>query len=134
VESHSPDETAATMASKNAYSNQQVDRYLEHINVPQRFRRGAKLDVELLTAIQQHHLCRIPFDDIQIHYSTDRSILLEPEAIFNKFVEKGHGGYCMEHNALIYYMLLALGFEVYTTGARPQKRVDGLPSGNYYGW
>ena len=43
---------------------------------------------------------------------------LSPEALTDKLVRRGRGGYCYEHNGLMGYVLEELGFDVRRFGAR----------------
>lgn len=50
----------------------------------------------------------IPFENLDIHLG--REIKLTPEALFDKLVRQGRGGYCFELNGLLLLALHALGF------------------------
>lgn len=124
------------MAAFSPYTPSQISRYLDHISLFQTFHPStdSKPDLALLAALQRHHLASIPFENLALHYSTDREISFEPPAIYEKFITKRRGGYCMEQNLFFNYMLRGLGFKAYCAGARVRKRELGVPIGDYMGW
>lgn len=71
---------------------------------------------ETLTALIEHHLAAIPFENIDV--LLDRGIALAPDAIDDKLIGRERGGYCFEHNSLFARVLEALGFEVERLAAR----------------
>jgi len=52
----------------------------------------------------------VPFENLSIHFG--ESIVLEPEALFAKIVERRRGGFCYELNGLFAVLLRAIGFDV----------------------
>jgi arylamine N-acetyltransferase len=77
------------------------------------------------------HLKACPFENLSLHYSPKRTVDLESEFLFDKFVNRRRGGYCMEQNRLFSTVLRSLGYDVYTVGARV---LSGLPAGQVLGW
>jgi N-hydroxyarylamine O-acetyltransferase len=69
-----------------------------------------------LDAIAHAHVCAIPFENLDVLLG--RPISLEPQAIVDKLVHAGRGGYCFEHNGLLLEVLGALGYEVVPISAR----------------
>ncbi|KAJ6620645.1 arylamine N-acetyltransferase 4 [Mycena sp. CBHHK59/15] len=122
----------------SAFSPSQVNQYLEYITLPKKYHPSANppRDLELLTALHVHHLARIPFENLSLHYSASHTVSLDPQVIFDKTVgqARGRGGYCMENTILFNHVLRGLGFKVYHTGARIRPRVGGVPQGDYMGW
>ena len=118
------------------YSNEQVDAYLRYIDIPAHFSRegGAPRDLEFLSVLKTHHLAKIPFDTLALHYSPDPKILITPSAVYHKFINKKRGGYCMEQNVLLLHMLRGLGFDAYPAGARVRPRDNDLRVGEFLGW
>lgn len=115
-------------------TTEQVKQYFAHIQLPERFRNeDHPLDVDLLSSIQAHHLCRIPYENLALHYSPNPSISLDVRDIYQKFVERHRGGYCMENNIFLHHILRALGFQVYMTGARLFRQEDN-PNPGWSGW
>src|ERR1700761_5968974 len=71
---------------------------------------------------------RVPLtssSNISLHYSEDKTLSLDPEALFEKFVHRGIAGYCMEQNTFFYTVLRSLGYDLYITGARVSNSVGG---------
>ncbi len=62
------------------------------------------------------HPLAIPFENIDSLVSG--KVSLSPDAVFNKLVTQGRGGYCFEQNRLLADMLTEIGFEVSTHAAR----------------
>ncbi|KAJ5350765.1 hypothetical protein N7541_008492 [Penicillium brevicompactum] len=112
-----------------------VDSYFAHIGLPARFQRDQhpSLDAAFLSAIQAHHLCRIPYENVALHYSRAPSISLDVLDIYRKFIENGRGGYCMENNIFLFHVLRVLGFQVYLTGARLYRDAS-IPTPGWSGW
>ena len=116
------------------YTPSQISQYLHHISLPLKF-ANSKPDLQLLAALQRHHLASIPFENLALHYSPPpHTISLDPQAIYDKFIARHRGGYCMEQNLFFAHMLRGLGFTVYSAGARVRKREHGVPVGDYMGW
>lgn len=123
-----------------AYSSDQVAQYLEHISLPSHYHPSSPsrpaLDFSFLTALHAHQIATIPYENLSLHYSAVKEILLEPEVLFKKIVsdKRGRGGYCMEVAIFFNLMLRGLGFDAYTTGVRIRYRENGVPKGDYIGW
>ncbi|MFO0709078.1 MAG: arylamine N-acetyltransferase [Sandaracinus sp.] len=72
--------------------------------------------LETLRAISYAHVCRIPFENVDVLLG--RPIALELEALEAKLVHARRGGYCFEQNGLLLAVLEALGFSVRPLSAR----------------
>lgn len=70
-----------------------------------------------------YHLAKVPFENLVIHYSPHHSISLDSEHLFQKIVERGHGGYCMENNGFFSIALRSLGFDIWTVGGKVSATV-----------
>lgn len=68
---------------------------------------GTMHDVELLI---KRHIATFPFTSIPVLFKEELS--LDLAKIINKIVRDRRGGYCFEHNKLMYEVLKASGFEV----------------------
>ena len=66
--------------------------------------------LKLVKEIQEKHLAAFSFNNIAVLLGKEISLEIEDVAL--KIVTKGLGGYCFEHNTLMYEVLKALGFEV----------------------
>ncbi|KAI5467574.1 arylamine N-acetyltransferase 2 [Mariannaea sp. PMI_226] len=120
------------------YSETQVAGFLSHIKIPSEYYSGNEplLDHAFLSAIHKHMIMEIPYENLLLHYSDHRSVTLDPEVLYSKFIVsgRGRGGYCMENSLFLYYMLQTLGFQTYLVGVRVRARKDGIPIGGYLGW
>ncbi|NXC25692.1 ARY2 protein, partial [Campylorhamphus procurvoides] len=74
-----------------------------------------KPDLSTLSDILQHHVQAVPFEDLSIHCG--EKIELDLEATYNKIVRKKRGGWCMENNYLLSWVLKTLGYDVTLLGA-----------------
>jgi arylamine N-acetyltransferase len=112
------------------YTPAQLSRYLSYIGLKEQDVRGLNSSGQLgrLTVLQRHHMARVPFESLSLHYSRTRLLSLEPDDLYKKIVENGRGGYCMEVNAFFASVLRGTGFTLFSAGAR----VNG-PAG-YKGW
>ena len=68
------------------------------------------LDIEFLQNLQSQHIARHSFNNLAVILGQE--LPLNIEHLVNKIVEKKRGGYCFEHNKLVYHVLEELGFEV----------------------
>ncbi len=107
------------------YSSEQLGRYFEHIGHKP---RAGDVSLDCLAQLQMHHLARVPFESIALHYSKARLLSLDPEDLFIKIVERSRGGYCMEVNTFFATVLRTLGFSLISTGARVKGETE------YRGW
>lgn len=119
------------------YTTEQINHYISHISFSgRRFKPSITENprsadgLSYLATLQKCHLTTIPFENLSLHYSQDRIISLDRDALFEKMVGSGsgRGGYCMEQNLFFGTVLKSLGFEVISTGARV------MGSGDYNGW
>ncbi|NWX22054.1 ARY2 protein, partial [Aegotheles bennettii] len=75
-----------------------------------------KLDLATLTDIFEHHIHAVPFENLSIHCG--ESIELDLEATYNKIVRKKRGGWCMENNYLLSWVLKTLGYDITFLGSK----------------
>lgn len=75
-----------------------------------------KPDLATMSDIFQHHIQAVPFENLSIHCG--ERIELNLEATYNKIVKKKRGGWCMENNYLLSWVLKTLGYDVTLLGAR----------------
>lgn len=71
---------------------------------------------ELLAALCAHQPAHIPYENIDPLLGTPPS--LDAEAVNQKLLHRGRGGYCFEQNLLLKHALEALGFEVEALATR----------------
>ncbi|XP_069073650.1 arylamine N-acetyltransferase, pineal gland isozyme NAT-10-like isoform X2 [Pleurodeles waltl] len=60
--------------------------------------------------IFQHHIRAVPFENLSIH--CEEVIQVNIDAVYNKIVRKRRGGWCIEQNHLLYWVLKTMGYEV----------------------
>jgi N-hydroxyarylamine O-acetyltransferase len=99
-------------------NDEQLARYLERIGHGWHVR--PKLPT--LRSLHRAHVLSIPFEALDVQLGRVPS--LEPEAIFDKIVERRRGGWCYEMNGLFGAALEAIGFNV-TRLACGVMRQDG---------
>lgn len=74
------------------------------------------VNLEVLKALQKHHLLAIPFENLDIHSNTP--IVLDSQKIYQKIVEKKRGGFCYELNGLFFKLLVELGYDAWRISGR----------------
>ncbi|KZN66064.1 hypothetical protein N473_10875 [Pseudoalteromonas luteoviolacea CPMOR-1] len=68
------------------------------------------LDADFLAQLQSRHVAKHTFNSVSAVLK--HPLPLDIEHLFNKLIQKQFGGYCFEHNKLIFHVLKNLGFEV----------------------
>ena len=97
-------------------------RYLERIGIN---RADLTPSPELLRELQLAHLYSVPYENIDITEGVPLS--LDPDALYEKVVERGRGGYCFELNSLFEKLLTSLGFNTVSYFARFWRGEEGIP-------
>jgi len=90
--------------------------YLERIG----YRGPLAPTAETLRRLQLAHLLSVPFENLSIH--AGEPIVLDDEALFDKIVVRGRGGFCYELNGLFAALLRSLGFKVEMLSAAVKGR------------
>lgn len=72
--------------------------------------------LEGLRLLHAAHLARVPFENLSIHLGEE--VVLEPEALVAKIVDRRRGGFCYELNGAFALLLDALGLDVTLLAAR----------------
>lgn len=94
-----------------------IDAYLERI--------GASRE-STLAELQHRHLLSVPFENLSIHLGEE--IVLEPDPLVRKVVERRRGGFCYELNGAFAALLTGLGHDVQLLQARvPSADGVGIP-------
>lgn len=107
-----------------ALTQAQVDHYLDHINLPHEIRQALAKGpnhedaLEAVTALQRHHLDRVPFENLDLVYSAHHSLPADTAHVYEHVVIKSRGGVCDQIHQLFAKLLRHFGFPVYCTGAR----------------
>lgn len=80
------------------------------------------LNMAFVASLQERHIARYSFNSLAVVMGEDVS--LDLDAISQKIVTRGLGGYCFEHNKLTFELLSALGYDVTLTMARVLNNQD----------
>lgn len=80
-----------------------VEAYLALLGLPR-----AAPSAAALHSLTEAHVRAIPFENVDVVLGTHRGV--GGEAVFDKLVRRGRGGYCYEHVALFAGMLERLGY------------------------
>ena len=89
-----------------------LDAYLARIG----WHDAAPPTLETLAALLDHHMTRIPFENLDVLLG--RPPRLDLPTLFGKLVDARRGGYCYEHATLFAHVLAQLGFTVHRHSAR----------------
>lgn len=81
--------------------------------------------LELLTQIVRRQVAAFSFSSIGVRL--DDPLPLEPEQLFERIVVRKRGGYCFEHNGLLFAVLSELGYDATVRLARVINNGDHLP-------
>ena len=76
----------------------------------------SKPGLEQLLELQSRHIAKYSFNNLAVILG--KEIPLDTESVFQKIVQEGKGGYCFEHNKLVYEVLDHLGYNVALKMAR----------------
>jgi len=99
----------------------QVDTYLHRLA----YQGPRRADLQTLTALHQAHLQRIAFENLDI--SLGRKLDLSADALLDKLLRQGRGGFCYELNQAFALLLETLGFGVSRLSARVHNGKDYGP-------
>ncbi len=72
--------------------------------------------LELIKQLQSRHIAKYSFNSLAVLMK--QTIDIDYESVFTKIVKQGRGGYCFEHNKLVFETLNQLGFDVRILMAR----------------
>lgn len=116
------------------FDRAQLTKYFDHIKLPKRYHGDdVPRDLAFLTVLHRHQIAAIPYENLSLHYSQQKTIDLDAQTLFTKFVANGRnrGGYCMEGSLFFLNILRSLGFAAYPSVVRIRLREDGVPTGDY---
>jgi N-hydroxyarylamine O-acetyltransferase len=103
-----------------------LEAYLRRIG----FAGSPKPDLSTLTALQLAHINAIPFENLDVQLATPPD--LNPEAMFDKLVVRGRGGWCYEMNGVLGWALREIGFDVVRlAGGVMRERMGDRQIGNH---
>jgi N-hydroxyarylamine O-acetyltransferase len=83
-----------------------IGQYLERMG----YEGSREPGLVTLRALHRRHIESIPFENLDIH--SQRPIVLDEAAFFEKIIRQRRGGFCYELNGLFAALLRALGFQV----------------------
>ena len=131
----------SNLSARPTYTPGQLTKYVTRIFGPNYSLTDleAEIKVDSLAALgrlQKRHLGHIPWGNISMHYSTHKTLSLEPDILYDKIVERGLGGYCMEVNSFFSIVLRSLGYDLYITGGRVSNWIErnGKDPNGFAGW
>ncbi|MCX4745013.1 arylamine N-acetyltransferase [Kitasatospora sp. NBC_01287] len=107
-----PDQPDRPVLPHPPLDERRVDAYLARIGAA----RPAAPDLAGLRALQQAHLARVPFENLSVRLG--EPIVLEPDALVAKLLDRHRGGFCYELNGAFAALLGALGYRVELLAAR----------------
>ncbi|MCP1652182.1 arylamine N-acetyltransferase family protein [Pseudomonas nitroreducens] len=102
------------------FSAAQLDATLARLGLPPQRPAATLANLDRLIVAALHQL---PFENLDV--LLDQPILIEPDAVFAKIVERRRGGYCFELNSLFARLLSSLDYRVTLLVARVRW---GLPA------
>jgi arylamine N-acetyltransferase len=80
-----------------------------------------------LQALTRYHTCKVPFENLKLHYSAHKTISFDVADLHTKIVHQRRGGRCMENNTFSGTVLRSLGFEVRNCGSRVSRAISPFP-------
>lgn len=84
--------------------NTRTLKYIESLNIGKPSR-----DINFLNALQRAHIAKYSFNSLSVVLSEEMNI--DAHSVFEKIVTEQRGGYCFEHNKLVFDVLTDLGFQ-----------------------
>lgn len=94
-------------------NNFSLEAYFQRIH----FEGVPEATIECVTALMQHQLYAVPFENLDVQ--AGKLVSIVPEDIVDKIVNRQRGGYCYEVNGLFSLALTALGVPYRWVAARP---------------
>lgn len=107
-----------------ALSSQQVQDYLDRISLPEATRTFLREGpdgpraLEAITTLQYYHLLTVPFENLDLAYSSDHTLTADTDVVYNHVVKQKRGGVCDQIHQLFAKLLQHFKFSVYCTGSR----------------
>ena len=107
-----------------ALSAAQVEAYFERICLPKETRTLLKQGPEgqdalkAVASLQCHHLKNIPFENLDLMYSSHHSLPQDIESVYHRVVDLKRGGVCDQIHLFFAQVLRHFDFPVYCAGSR----------------
>lgn len=89
------------------YSDEQLGAYLQVIGLEGLPREPT---MENLNRIMRNHLIRFAWENTPMHYTESGEMDVTPEGLYERFVNRKGGSYCIGQNTLMLGMLRAMGY------------------------
>jgi arylamine N-acetyltransferase len=105
-------------------SAEDIGEYLDRIAVPQHVREWLRegpdspYALKAITKLQHCHLAAVPFENLDLLYSSHHSLPSDTESVYERVVKQRRGGVCDQVHMLFTKLLKSFGFVVYCTGSR----------------
>jgi len=96
-----------------------LQRYLDWIG----YRGACRPDSKVLAALQEAHVCAVPFENLDVQFG--RTLSIAVDAAYEKIVNTGRGGWCYEQNGLFGWALTEIGFDVTRVAAAVMRHERG---------
>jgi len=94
------------------------------------YRSASRPELDVLIALQRHHVCSVPFENLDVQLG--RPVTIAAEDAYEKIVVNGRGGWCYEQNGLFAWALSEIGFEVTRMAASVMRQErDGVMDANH---
>ncbi|WP_205325358.1 arylamine N-acetyltransferase [Glycomyces sp. YM15] len=106
------------------FDSSQLAAYLKRVGI----RAPRRPTLHALRRIHRAHIDAIPYENLDIQLG--RPIRLDADALYDKLVERGRGGYCYEHNGVLAHALEAMGFDVRRVLGGVARETEG--DGNWW--
>lgn len=133
------------------YSASELQDYYTRIKLPPKYLDSPILSDTTLATTKQHglpflqaltryHTCNVPFENLELHYSAQKTITLNTSDLYDKIVKQRRGGRCMENNTFFATVLRSIGFDVRNCGGRVSRAMSPYPdvrqkqASTYDGW
>jgi N-hydroxyarylamine O-acetyltransferase len=87
------------------------------------YRGGLRPDLSVLVALQQSHVCAVPFENLDVQLG--RPVTTAAEDAYEKIVGDNRGGWCYEQNGLFGWALEQIGFDVTRIAAAVMRKDRG---------
>jgi N-hydroxyarylamine O-acetyltransferase len=96
------------------------ERYLSALDVG-----PGEPSLGLLASIVRRHVAELAFSSVGPRLGDE--LPLDPESLFDRIVVRRRGGYCFEHNGLLFAVLETMGYDVHVQMARVIRNQDVHP-------
>ncbi|KXN87906.1 Arylamine N-acetyltransferase [Leucoagaricus sp. SymC.cos] len=112
------------------YSPEQVSAWLKSMQWSQSYTAyelaEGKFPTTLrnLAALVRCHAVTFPYENLQMHYSKDHTMDVDPQCLFRRLLTDRRGSYCFGLNILFLWMLRGLGYRAYPGLGRVNENGD----------